>query len=272
MFSSKISEYDLDNSVFNGLAQESSVQEVITKLDAIGSSSGGGNRTHGTAEFTTAGSHTWICPEGVFSVLAFLLSGSGGGAGGSSGTQTTTTQGGAGGGGQAGNLVIASIQVNPGESYTISVGSGGSKGAAATSNGTLGKAGGDGGSTSFGGVLSVPGGSKGAVGNDYKTGGSGGSRSKSSLLSSLGVDYSSLEVVLKYVAVGSAGNNGESGVQGSSYRPGNGGAGGSAINIQDNLNYIGFPCNSGGSGGKGANGGAAASGAAGSPGRVFIKW
>jgi hypothetical protein len=109
--------------------------------------------------FTTSG--TWTCPAGVTSIMVQLWGGGGGGsqatgstgcyfAGGSCGYR----QGACGGAGGSGGYNRAIISVIPGNSYSITVGSGGSGGAASV-DGT------DGQITSFNGILSAAGGTRG---------------------------------------------------------------------------------------------------------------
>jgi hypothetical protein len=74
----------------------------------------------GEAVYTTAGTYSWVAPEGVTSVSAVVIGGGGSGA-------FTNNQNASGGGGGA----LAwknNITVNPGQSYTVVVGAGGSSG------------------------------------------------------------------------------------------------------------------------------------------------
>lgn len=98
------------------------------------------------AEFFTA-TTTWTVPAGVTNVKVTVLGGGGAGGG---GITTGATQIGAGGG--AGGCAIESIAVTPGDSITITVGSGGTGG-----TGT----GGSGGTSSFGAFCSATGGTGG---------------------------------------------------------------------------------------------------------------
>jgi hypothetical protein len=80
----------------------------------------------GQAEFTTAGSSSWVVPEGVTSISAVVIGGGGGG--------VYSTSGGSGGAG--GNLRYStSISVIPGETLTITRGSGGTIGTSTAGSG-----------------------------------------------------------------------------------------------------------------------------------------
>lgn len=72
-----------------------------------------------SAEYTTPGTYSWTAPEGVNEVSVVAV---GGGGGGNMGTSTN-----AGGGGGGGLGWKYSVPVTPGESYTVVVGSGGSR-------------------------------------------------------------------------------------------------------------------------------------------------
>lgn len=75
--------------------------------------------TPGQAEYTTPGTYSWTPPAGVFSVSVVAVGGGGGG-------NSQNGAGGAGGGG--GGLGYKSgIPVVPGQSYTVVVGSGGTR-------------------------------------------------------------------------------------------------------------------------------------------------
>lgn len=74
---------------------------------------------YGQEEFTSPGTYTWECPEGVTSVSVLCI---GGGGGGDAGSDTIGVGGGGGGGGLA---YRNNISVIPGQSYTIVVGTGG---------------------------------------------------------------------------------------------------------------------------------------------------
>lgn len=105
--------------------------------------------------FDTAGTFSWTAPTGVTTVSAKVWGGGGGGGGGNGG--------GGGGGGYSGGTV----NVTPGNSYTVIVGVGGAAP-------TLFSDGGDGGDSSFQGI--VGGGGHGGIrGNLTNVGGAGGS-------------------------------------------------------------------------------------------------
>jgi len=146
-----------------------------------------------TETFTSSG--TWTCPTGVSNITAEVW-----GAGGSGGTggAFNTTQG--GGGGAGGNYIKATYTVTPGNSYSYTVGSGGSSGS-------------DGGYTqwNFDDSKSIHAGG-GWAGEDYSAGASAG-----------GVGYSSWSAGLTDLIV----NNGGVGANGaSSFSGGGGGAAG----------------------------------------------
>jgi hypothetical protein len=124
----------------------------------------------GSVLFTTAGTFSgsgsgWLCPAGVFQVLAEVWAAGGGGAAGSAGGN------GAGGGG--GEYRNALLPVTPGTYYTVVVGTGGAGG----SGGGNGAAGGLSSFTGAGGLQAVAhggGGGLDAGGGGQGSGGSGG--------------------------------------------------------------------------------------------------
>ena len=83
----------------------------------------------GSILYGTGGTYTWICPTGITQVEVLIVGGGGGNSDGSTGDKA----GGAGGG-----CIRALLQVNPGTSYTVTVGAGGagSTTAAGTTGGT----------------------------------------------------------------------------------------------------------------------------------------
>lgn len=109
------------------------------------------------AQFTASGS--WTAPAGVFSVN-ILAVGGGGGGGGATNTTTEQTVGGGGGGG---GVYDGLIPVVPGTTYTVTIGTGGagaSAGTVASSNGA---------NTTFGSIMTAPGG-QGGVSVNVNTG------------------------------------------------------------------------------------------------------
>lgn len=86
-----------------------------------------------TDEFTSSG--TWVCPPDVKSAEFLVVGGGGGGGGVDNSVNTRTAQGGGGGGGA---VIKQTLATTPGNSYTITVGAGGTGGnATAGTNGGL---------------------------------------------------------------------------------------------------------------------------------------
>lgn len=109
---------------------------------------------------TFLSSGTWVCPAGISIVYLTIVGGGGGGGGGA--TQT----GGGGGGGAA--VVNVPFLVTPGNSYTVTVGAGG------TSGNDTGTGGNNGGNSSFS-TISCNGGTGGSGGGgSVGAGGAGG--------------------------------------------------------------------------------------------------
>ena len=231
------------------------------------------NKVHGGEAFTTAGTHTWTCPDGVYFVLVFLGSGGGGGASGSAGNSgSTSSKGGSGAGGEGGNILIALVKVESGVTYNIVVGKGGTGGAKPTANATVGNAGNRGGTTSFGGLVSAIGGEGGNAPSSYTKGGNGGSTTLEELLNGSGVTFETTDVQIMYLQSGDNGNAGTDG--GSTYAVGSTGGGTTTVLDADFPEFTGFTVV--GTGGSGGDGGAAASdadaGSAGAKGNAFLKW
>lgn len=103
------------------------------------------------AVFSTPGTFSWVCPSGVRQVLAKVWGG--GGAGGSTASSPNSTGASGGGGGYTEGL----IDVIPGTSYAVSVGSGGVAGTPGSSP----QPSTGGGTSGFAGVLSATGGGAG---------------------------------------------------------------------------------------------------------------
>ena len=102
--------------------------------------------------FTTPGTTSWTCPTGVTSVEVLVVAGGGGGAGTEDGTC------GSGGGGAGGYRTATGLSVTPGQSYTVTVGSGGAGGPA-----SYGTQGADGVNSVFSSITSEGGGGGGTV-------------------------------------------------------------------------------------------------------------
>lgn len=109
---------------------------------------GGYDGAVGYRRYTATGS--FVVPRGVLKVRARAVGAGGGGGGGGSALTAggvTNQVGGAGGG--AGLVAEATVDVTPGTTYTVTVGTGGTAGTAAAANGAAGGAGGTGGRSSF---------------------------------------------------------------------------------------------------------------------------
>lgn len=120
-------------------------------------------------EFTS--NDTWVVPTGVSSITV-LAAGGGGGGGGGGGCNGGVSGGGIGGsgsGGQGAQPKFMNVDVTPGQTLTITVGSGGSAGSAGTTAGLGGGNGGTGGTTTITGTglnLAFAGG-LGGLGGDF---------------------------------------------------------------------------------------------------------
>jgi hypothetical protein len=184
-----------------------------------------------TEIFTTVGSTTWTTPIGVTSVEYLVVAGGGGGGNGYDN---------AGGGGGAGGMVLTgTINVTPGQSYTITVGDGGIGGANERAN----NAGTDGENSVFGSITALGGGK----GQGSRTGGVAGSAQVSNTTAPTG-------------GAGSGGGNGGkggggAGGSGSSNSGTTGGAGGSGVSSSISGTSVTY-----GAGGAGANAGTQNSG------------
>lgn len=74
-------------------------------------------------------SKTWVCPDGITMITALLVAGGGGG----SGSNRSVSASGGGGGQGGACLLVRDIKVTPGQSYKITIGSGGAGGSAGSS-------------------------------------------------------------------------------------------------------------------------------------------
>jgi hypothetical protein len=128
---------------------------------------GSGNNTFST-KIGFSSSTTWTCPQGIYQIRVELW-GAGGGGGGGSGTNLGNNgcmylggcgwTGGYGGSGGAGGYNSAIINVLPGQSYNVTIGSGGSGGGFVTCG--TGISGLNGGNSNFNNLVSASGGSGG---------------------------------------------------------------------------------------------------------------
>jgi hypothetical protein len=193
--------------------------------------------TTSTATFTAAGTYTWIAPCGVTSVQVECWGGGGGGGG------SSNAAGDAGGGGAGGSYAVTtSVPVVPGNTYTVTIGSGGTAG---TNTGTTG---GTGGTTSFN-ITSV-----------VATGGQGGTGSTSSATPGIGGTGTTTG---NAGGVFYAGGNGGTGVSATDGGGGGGGAGNSAAGGIGSAPTAGTGgVTGGGNGGAGSSGATASAGSA----------
>lgn len=187
---------------------------------------------HGEASWTTPGTYSWTCPQGVTSAL---IDGAGGGAGGGCGNSGSN---GGGGGGGGDSIRGYSATVMPGTAYTITIGVGGAGGTSGSRNGVNGS------STNVGALITWSGGTAGAGGGSGGAAGGGGATS--------GVNG---DVSAAGVSFAGAGGSTVFGVGGS-------GAAGSGVGVTGLFGGVG-----GGGGAGGSN-----AGGAGAPGYVKIKW
>jgi len=168
----------------------------------------------------------WIVPAGVTSVDVYCWGGGGGGGGSTTGAQFAN-----GGGGGGGACALSTLTVIPGQSYTITIGAGGSAGIAGGGNG------GAGGPTTFtgvGGTVTANGGAGGAGsagGGGAHAGGAGGTTGTGTIHAGGG---------------GSAGNDGTSSLTGIT------GTGGGGAGSTGNGTTPASTCAATGTGGTGA--------------------
>jgi hypothetical protein len=118
---------------------------------------GGSADTADVQIFTTAGTHDWVKPLNAKQVFVYLVGGGGGGGSGQRGSATYGLDaGGGGGGGARSSSSWPGTLLQPTESVTI--GAGGTGGAATGTDNTVGNGGTDGAATTFGSWLRAGGG------------------------------------------------------------------------------------------------------------------
>lgn len=230
--------------------------------------------TPSTQRTTFTASTTWTAPDGATSVEALVVGGGGGGGGGASS-----------GGGGAGSLIYHSgYSVTPGNSYTVTIGTGGSAGSSGGPTGS------QGGASVFGTISATGGGGGGCRSNTSSiytgvaggSGGGGGSTTGDGTqcnggaanvgTTSGGTGYASAGGFGKHVGGsweggGGGGGAGAVGEDGSSTHPrGGDGGDGLAYTIADgstSVYYAGGGGASGNTNGSGGSGGGGDSGVAG---------
>ena len=168
-----------------------------------------------TVSFTTVGTTSWVAPPGVTSVAVLVVGGGGGGGGCDSAGANGT-----GGGGAGGVVYNSSFSVTPGNSYTVTVGAGGTPGTGTATGGT--------GSNSVFSTLTAYGGGGGGSSSHsttaYQNGANGASGGGSTTYSSIGTAGSAI-----YSGSGNAGNNGgTASITSPAYGGGGGGGAGAA--------------------------------------------
>ena len=134
-------------------------------------SSGGSSGSGGMYRWTAVGSGTWTVPSG-FTTFWIICIGGGGGSGGARAQDDDGCDGSASGGGGGGGMSQWSYNLTAGNSYSVTIGSGGSGGH--SSGGSVGGPGQSGGNTvvSGSGVSITGGGGGGSAGVQYGTGNS----------------------------------------------------------------------------------------------------
>ena len=213
-----------------------------------------GHTTYGisgaaSSSFTTAGSGTWIVPDGVTKVTVHCWGGGGGG-----GATGTTDEGASGGGGGA--FASSTISVTEGTIYSYTVGSGGSGGL------TPGGSGGDGGDSSFGTNVCIANGGRGGGGGP--TGGASGGTTASSTGAVTYAGGSSVDTGGIRVGTGGGGsagttgpgNNSDTTITGAAAVEGGGPGGDGNDNGGPGNTPVSGPGGGGGGGDKDSNGGA----------------
>lgn len=220
--------------------------DEVLNIDLSVPSSGIG---HGSAQFNTPGTYTWVCPPGITLVNVSLVSGGGSGAQG-----YIAGENGGGGGGGGGGFSGTSTVV-PFTAYTVVVGSGGIFSGTTPHNGT---------GSSFNGI--APG--FGLAGANGDVGGLGGAAGNSTAGAGGNGGISSSAGAAGGFGTG-GGSGGLGGAAGSSET--NGGGGGASGIGQNGGNGGAAGLNGGYGGGGGGNGGGGGIGAGGD-GIVFISW
>jgi hypothetical protein len=165
--------------------------------------------TGGTQLFNSSG--TFTVPDGVSLIKVTVVGGGGGGGAGAPPVgYSSGNNGGAGGGG---GISAGYISVTPGQTYVVTVGSGG--------NGSNSSTGASGGTSSFGSLLSATGGTGGAQSGAAGTNGVGSGSARNSLITAPGSGYveskrpratsssAALQYVIGNIAARSAGSGGE---------------------------------------------------------------
>ncbi len=192
---------------------------LTVKGDSSTTSSFGGVASAQTQNFTSSSS--WQAPAGVTSVTVEAWGGGGGGGSGGS------SNGYAGGGGAGGSYAKKVVTVTPGQTYTVTVGTGGAGGASGANNGTAGNP------SWFD-----------AVGTVYAQGGARGNTGASGT----GGAGSSASSIGDTVYAGGSGANGSSGLYNGA---GGGGAGSTGVGGNATSYTAGTGTTEGGSGGAG---------------------
>ena len=202
-----------------------------------------------STSFSTVGTTSWTAPAGVTSIKYLVVAGGGGG-----GSATTGVN--MGGGGGAGGLLQGTLEVTPGSSYTVTIGSGG----AANTNG------GD----SVLGTITATGGGYGArnvVGSTAPSnGGSGGGASAYASNPGSGIAGQGFSGGTSAGSNTAAGGGGSSEVGGSVSGGTVGGKGGDGTNLSISGSSVTYAGGGGGGAYSGETGGAGGSGGGGAGG------